>query len=456
MATSPQLTSELGAQLDGRLIAPSDNDYDQARTLFFRGFSRRPAAIALPASAEDVARVVGYARDEGLELAVRSGGHSSAGHGTSEGGIVLDLSQLRSLDVDADGHSAWAGSGLTAGEYTTGVGAHGLVTGFGDTPSVGIGGITLSGGLGFLVRKHGLTIDDLLAADLVTADGSLLRVDADSHPDLFWAIRGGGGNFGVVTRFHYRLHELDQILGGLLVLPASPESISSFVSAVAEAPDELSAVANAMLAPPMPFIPAEHHGKPVMMVLLVYAGPAESGEAAVASVRDVADPLVDMVKPLRYADIYELLGEGPSPALITSRNTFVDTVDTGAAATILDRLPQSTAPMRAVQLRVLGGAAARVPADATAFAHRGSGLMLNVAAMYENPDDTPAHREWVTGLSEALEDGGPSGYVGFYGHESEDRVRAAYPGATWERLVEVKRRYDPTNVFRLNQNISPE
>jgi FAD/FMN-containing dehydrogenase len=449
------MTSELRAQLDGQLITPGDPGYDDARKVFFHGFDRRPAAIARVTAAEDVARVVGLARDEGIELAVRSGGHSSAGHGTVDGGIVLDLSQLRSLEIDAEGRSAWADSGLTAGDYTKATGAHGLVTGFGDTPSVGIGGITLSGGLGFLLRKNGLTADDLLAADVVTADGSLLRVDDDNHPDLFWAIRGGGGNFGVVTRFQYRLHELDEVVGGMLMLPASPEVIASFVAAAAEAPDELSAVANVMLAPPMPFVPAEHHGKPVMIVLVVYAGPAEAGETAVAPLRGLAEPLVDMVKPIRYSEIYDLLGEGPTPALMLSRNTFVDTVDANAARTILERLPQSSAPMRAAQLRVLGGAAARVPADATAFAHRDRGLMVNVAAMYENPGDTPVHREWVTSLWEALADGEPSGYVGFYGEESEDRVRAAYPGATWDRLVEVKLRYDPTNLFRLNQNIPP-
>jgi FAD/FMN-containing dehydrogenase len=289
----------------------------------------------------------------------------------------------------------------------------------------------------------------------VTADGSLLQVDADSHPDLFWAIRGGGGNFGVVTRFKFRLHELSEIVGGMLMLPASPELVADFVTAASEAPDELSTVANVMLAPPMPFVPAEHHGKPVMIVLLVYAGPADAGRPVVARLRELAEPIVDMVKPMRYAELYELFPEAPSPALIMSRNTFADTLDAGAAATIFERLPQSTAPMRAAQIRVLGGAAARVPVDATAFAHRRRGLWLNVAAMYENPDDTPAHREWVTSLSEALEQGEPSGYVGFYGEVGEDRVRAAYHGPTWDRLVEVKRRYDPTNLFRLNQNVPP-
>src|SRR5919205_2780435 len=238
------IVSELRAALSGRVIVPGDADYDAARTVFYGGFDRRPAAIARVADAADVSRVVSLARESGLELAVRSGGHSSAGHSTTDGGIVIDLSQMKGLEIDLEQRTAWAETGLTAGEYTTAVGAHGLATGFGDTGSVGIGGITLGGGIGYLVRKHGLTIDDLLAADIVTADGRLLRVDAETHPDLFWAIRGGGGNFGVATRFQFRLHEVGTIVGGMLLLPATPQVIASFVSEAEAAPEELSTIAN--------------------------------------------------------------------------------------------------------------------------------------------------------------------------------------------------------------------
>ncbi len=220
----------LRAALNGRVISPDDAGYDQARTVFYGGFDHHPAVIVRVADATDVSRVVSLARETGLELAVRSGGHSNAGHSVSDGGIVLDLGEMRALDIDVAGRTAWAQTGLTAGEYTTTAGAHGLATGFGDTASVGIGGITLGGGVGFLVRKHGLTIDDLLAAEVVTADGQLLRADAETHPDLFWAIRGGGGNFGVATRFQFRLHPLGTIVGGILMLPAMPEVIASFVA----------------------------------------------------------------------------------------------------------------------------------------------------------------------------------------------------------------------------------
>src|SRR5215217_8714719 len=252
MPRSPSPTVELPrlrATVDGRVITPGDPGYDRARTIFYGGFERRPAAIVRPADAAGVAQVVGLARDRGLELAVRSGGHSLAGHSASDGGIVLDLSALTALEVDLEGGAAWAQAGLTAGAYTAQVGAHGLATGFGDTGSVGIGGLTLGGGVGYLVRKHGLTIDNLVSAEVVTADGRLLRVDAEEHPDLFWAIRGGGGNFGVVTRFHYWLHEVDEIVGGMLILPATPEVIASFVAEAEAAPEELSTIANVMTAP---------------------------------------------------------------------------------------------------------------------------------------------------------------------------------------------------------------
>jgi FAD/FMN-containing dehydrogenase len=443
---------QLRADLNGRVVAPDDPAYDQARAVFFRRFDHRPAAIVRAADASDVARVVSLARDTDLELAVRSGGHSNAGYGTSEGGIVLDLSQMRALDIDGEGRTAWAQAGLTAGEYTAAAAARGLATGFGDTGSVGIGGITLGGGVGFLVRKHGLTIDDLLAAELVTADGRLLRVNGDSHPDLFWAIRGGGGNFGVATRMKFRLHELDRIVGGMMMLPATPDVIASFVAEAEAAPEELSTIANVMLAPPMPFVPAEHHGRPIVMALLVYAGSGEAAERAVAPFRALATPIADMVRPMRYPEMYEL-GEGPQPVAAAMRNMFIDTVDRRTAETMIDYLREASAPMAAAQLRVLGGAMARVPADATAFAHRRRRIMLNVAAMYERLEEAPVHEGWATRFAAALNQREAGAYVGFLGDEGEARVREAYPGTTWDRLTVIKRRYDPTNLFRLNQNI---
>ena len=244
-ATASDVLGALRAVVAGRVIAPGTVEYDRARTVSY-GIDRRPAAVVRARSAADVSRVVRLAREHGLELAVRSGGHSPAGHGTTDGGIVLDLASLKDLDIDARRRTAWAGVGLTAGEYTAATAAHGLATGFGDTGSVGLGGITLSGGIGYLVRAHGLTIDNLLAADVVTADGELRRVDARTHPDLFWAIRGGGGNVGVATRLHYRLSEVDIVTGGTLVLPATPQTLVRYLAEALAAPEQLTTIATVM------------------------------------------------------------------------------------------------------------------------------------------------------------------------------------------------------------------
>ena len=291
--------------IQGRILTPEDPGYDAARTVFMGDVDRRPALIARPTDAADVARVIALARDSGAELAVRGGGHSPAGHSASDGGVVLDLRGLRELDIDVAGRTAWAGAGLTAGEYTTAAGEHGLATGFGDAGSVGIGGITLSGGVGFLVREHGMTIDQLLAAEIVTADGRVLEVDAERHPDLFWAIRGGGGNFGVVTRLRYRLHDVSEFTGGILVLPASADVLDGFLAEAEAAPDALSTIANVMGAPPMPFLPAEVHGRPIVLAMLAWTGDAAAGERALAPFRALAEPLADMLRPMPYAGMYQ-------------------------------------------------------------------------------------------------------------------------------------------------------
>jgi FAD/FMN-containing dehydrogenase len=454
--TANGVIESVRAALDGRVITAEDEGYDAARAVFYGGFDKRPAVIARPADAREVATVVSVAREVGAELAIRSGGHSPAGHSVSEGGIVLDLSAMKGLDIDADGRTAWAQTGLTAGEYTAAAGAFGLATGFGDTGSVGLGGLTTGGGVGFLVRKHGLTIDDLLAAEVVTADGEILQADEEAHPDLFWAIRGGGGNFGVATRFRYRLHPLDGIVGGMLILPATPQAISSFVAEAEAAPEELSTIANVMVAPPMPFLPAEAHGQLVIMALVCWSGEIEAGERALEPFRSLASPLADFVRPMPYPEIYSLFGdaaEGPGPAQGVTRSFFVDAVDVDAGEAITEHLRASTAPMSVAQLRVLGGAAGRVPAAQTAYAHRERRVMAVLGAVYGDAAETPEHEAWVTGFMEALQDGSPGVYVNFLGDEGQARVREAYPGATWDRLAAVKRRYDPENLFRLNQNI---
>jgi FAD/FMN-containing dehydrogenase len=441
-------------EVAGQVIRPGDADYDKARVVFLGGVDRRPAVIVRVANTADVARVIALARDTGMPLAVRSGGHSGAAHSVVDDGIVLDLADMRTLKIDPERRTASAETGLTAAEFSKAADEHGLAIGFGDTGSVGIGGITLGGGVGYLVRMYGLTIDDLLAADIVTADGHLHHVDAETDPDLFWAIRGGGGNFGVATRFQYRLHPVSAIVGGMMMLPATADTIASFIALSEAAPEELTTIANVMPAPPMPFVPVEHHGKIVIFAMICYAGAVEAGERAVAPFRALATPIVDMVKPGRYPEMYPPDAEDYHPNA-TSRTMFIDRVDRGVADTILEHLGASTAPMRVAQLRVLGGAMARVPVEATAFAHRRSRIMVNCAAICERPEEMAMHAPWVTGFAAALRQGDAGAYVNFLADEGPARIRAAYPGATWDRLAAIKRRYDPNNLFRLNQNIPP-
>jgi FAD/FMN-containing dehydrogenase len=455
-ATSPNLDVEsLRRALAGQVFTPEDAGYDDAHRLFVPVYDGvRPAVIAQVADTSDIATVLTTARETGLPLAIRSGGHSAAGHSTADGGIVIDVRGLKSLEIGLESKTAWADSGLTAAEYSNETNARGLATGLGDTGSVGLGGITLGGGIGFLVRKYGMTIDSLLAAEVVTANGEVVHADAESHPDLFWAIRGGGGNFGVATRFKLRLQPLEKIVGGVMVLPATTDSIVGFIAEAEEAPEELSTIANVMNCPPLPFVPEEIHGSLVIMALVAWCGDIDEGEKVMDRLRGLAQPIADMVQVMPYPEIYGPEDEEYRP-LAVARTFWADSFHPATAETILGYLEDSDAPMRVAQLRVLGGAMARVPNEATAFAHRNRNMMINVASFYEGPDDRPRREAWVSDLAKALSDGDLSGYVGFLSDEGEERVRAAYPGGTWDRLRRVKAQYDPDNVFRLNQNIPP-
>ena len=446
--------TRLRAATHARIVVPADPDYEALRTVVYGGLDIRPALIVRVRDAADVAATLAIARDTGLPIAVRGGGHSVAGHSMVEGGIVIDTREMTAIEIDREAGTAWAEAGVTAGELSVAATAQGLAIGFGDTGSVGIGGITLGGGVGYLVRKFGLTIDNLLAADVVTADGRVLRASANEHEDLFWAIRGGGGNFGVVTRFQYRLQPLDGIYGGILVLPATRETVAGFIAAAEAASDELSTIANVMPAPPMPFIPEALHGRTVIFATLAYAGDQAAGEAAVAPFRALATPLMDMLRPMAYPELFPPEDDSYHPVAV-SRNLYLDHVDEGVADVMLGFLADSDASLRAAQLRVLGGASARVPVDATAYAHRKSRIMVNVANFVDGPDDRPVRERWVERFAAALDQGDDGVYVNFLGDEGAARIRAAYPGETWDRLRAIKAKYDPTNVFRRNQNIPP-
>ena len=442
------------ANLSGRVVTPADPNYDQTRAVFYGGIDKRPTAIARVANVDDVRRVIRAARDEGYELAIRSGGHSVVGHSTTDGGLVLDLRDMSRIDVDPDAATAWVETGATALQVTEALSKHGRVIGFGDSGSVGVGGITLGGGIGFLVRKFGLTIDSLIAAEVVTADGRHRCVDEEHEADLFWAIRGGGGNFGVVTRLRFRLHPLPQFTGGILILPATVETIAGFAAASMSAPDELSTIGNIMPAPPMPFLPPEVHGRLIILAFIAFVGDDQSAKRAIAPFRSLATPLADMVKPGPYTAMYQPEDPNYHPTAV-ARTMFVDSISLDSAETIHEYLTKSDATVRVAQLRALGGAVARVPADATAYAHRSKPMLVNVAAFYQGDADREVRRAWVTDFAYALQPKENGAYVGFLNDDGDDRIQAAYPGATLDRLASIKAAYDPTNLFRLNQNIAP-
>ena len=445
----------LGGSLNGRLVTAGDADYDALRQVHNAAMDAFPLAIVRAADARDVARTVLFARDNDLELAVRGGGHSVAGHSTVEGGLVLDLGEMRGIHIDPEARLAWAQPGLTAIEVTEAAAAHGLAIPFGDSGSVGIAGLTLGGGIGWLVRKHGLTIDSLVSVEIVTADGRQLVASETENQDLFWAVRGGGGNFGVVTRFQFRLSPVGMVFGGALLLPATADVLRALVPIAASAPRELTTISFFMGAvPPMPFVAPEHIGKPGIAIMFVYDGDPESGAAAIAPFRAVATPLGEMTTPMPYPVIYNFTADASQRAAGVVRSAFFDTLDDGAVTAILDGMAnRPAAAMTFTQIRVLGGAMADVAGGDTAFAHRGATVMVAIHAMYEG-DGGPS-TAWADAFYAALAPKATGVYSNFLGDEGEARIRAAYPAATYERLVDVKRRYDPTNLFRRNQNIRP-
>lgn len=446
---------ELRKKFDGQMAAPGDVNYDHLRASLYGGFDYHPAAIVRPTNADQVAQVVTLARQSGLELAIRSGGHSLAGHSLSHGGIVLDLVNMQDLQIDRSARFAWAQSGLTAGKYTAAAAAQGLVTGFGDTATVGLGGLTTGGGMGYLVRKLGLTIDQLLAAEVVTADGQLVYTDDKTHPDLFWALRGGGGNFGVITRFKFQLQPLEKVFGGILILPATADTIAGAIEIAQAACEDLSIIGVAMKAPPMPFLPAEVHGKMVLMLYLVYSGALTTADAAVAPLRSLATPLADMLRPLDYPEMFIEEAGGDFHPVIASQTFFSKGIDRSTAQAVLERLELSTAMMSLFQFRVLGGAVSRVPENATAYAHRKETLLIYLMAMYANPAEQPLHQTWVDELAELCPKNGSGRYINFMGAAEVSILRKAYPEATWTRLSRIKHKYDPQNIFRRNFNIPP-
>jgi FAD/FMN-containing dehydrogenase len=443
------------ATLSGTILLPGSEGYDTAREVNNALYDKRPIAIVRAADAADVARTVTLAAETGVELAIKSGGHSVAGHSNTDG-ILLDLGAMRGLHIDPERRMAWAQPGLTAAEYTNAAGAHGLATPFGDTGNVGIAGLTLGGGIGFLVRKYGLAIDHLVSVELVTADGRIVTASEDQNADLFWAVRGGGGNFGVVTRFQYRLVPVGQTFSGALFLPLTRDVLRGLVPVAASAPEELSTISFIMPVPPLPVVPEEHHFKPSLVVMFVHASDdIEAGQAALAPFRALATPLAEAAFPMPYPGIYDFTAEGGKRGNGVVRSMFLETLDDAAVDTILARVAAPSSPTAMTEIRVLGGAMARVPAEATAFAHRDANVLVALITTFEDAAEQPIHEAWTQAYFEELRPKAAGVYSNFVANEGEGRIREAYPSATYARLAEVKRRWDPANLFRLNQNIRP-
>ncbi len=447
---------DLESALAGKLITAESDEYGQARKVQNIDFDRHPLAIVRAANTQDVSFAIRFARRHGLRVAVRSGGHSVAGHSMVDDAIVVDLSHMKGIEIDPATGVARVQPGVTSGQLAPVAAQHGLAISTGDTSSVGFGGLATGGGIGFMVRKHGLTIDHMLAAEVVTADGEIITASKDEHPELFWAIRGGGGNLGVVTEFTFQLKQVGTILGGDLLLPASREVIRGYLDYTVNAPDGLSTIAHVMHAPPAPFVPADMVGSLVLAIIVCWTGDLQEGEAAVAPLRSLATPVADTVRPMSYPDIYLSTEHQAAPHGAVLRTMFADELSDDTLDAFIRGIQWASSPYSVVHLRGLGGQMSRVSKDATAFAHRDRRYMMAIIAVWLDPnEDAAPHHAWAEDLWNQVRQEGIGAYVNFVGDEGEDRIRDAYPSETYERLARVKQAYDPANVFSLNQNIRP-
>jgi FAD/FMN-containing dehydrogenase len=450
----------LRARFAGPLLRPSDECYEQARSIWNAAIRRRPALIARCTGTADVLAALRFARDKGLEISVRGGGHAVAGHALCDGGVLIDLSPMSYVRVDPRSRTARAGGGALWSHVDRETQAFGLAVTGGIVTHTGIGGLTLGGGIGHLMRKLGLAIDNLISCDVVTADGTFVTASKDDHDDLFWGLRGGGGNFGIVTSFQYKLHPVGPtVLAGLLMYPLSEaaEVLAYFRDYVTRAPDEVGILGNLRLAPPLPVVPSSLHGRPIVALVVCYAGAIDDGKKELEALRRFKISAVDAIAPKPYLAHQAMFdaafphGRGyywKSCALPALSDKMIDV--------LIRQAERITSPYSAMPLFTLGGAVARVPEDATAFSHRSAQHNLNVVAAWAIDDPEPErHVTWVRETWEAMQPFASGTYVNFMSDEPADRLRVVYGPDKYNRLVALKRRYDPDNVFRHNQNIVP-
>ncbi|HKG91012.1 MAG TPA: FAD-binding oxidoreductase [Gemmatimonadaceae bacterium] len=437
----------------GEVLRPGEARYDEARRVWNGMIDRRPAVIVRAANTEDVRRAIAFARAQGLPVAVRGGGHNAAGLAVCDDGLVIDLSAMRRIGVDPARRIAWADGGATWAELDAATQAHGLATTGGLISSTGIAGLTLGGGIGWLMRRHGLACDNLIAAEVVTADGRVVRASETENPELLWGLRGGGGNFGVVTTLEYRLHPVGpMILGGMLVHPLARagEVLRFYRDFTAAAPEALTVFAVLLVSP---------EGAPILALLPAWFGPIEEGQALLRPLREFGPPLADQVAPMPYTALQTMLDAGfPSGLQVYWRGAFLSELSDGLIDAAVARSAASPSPLSAIVFEQLGGAVARVGREETAFDHRAAAFNLAVIGRWSDPADAERNIAWTRGTTDVFRPFTSGGaYVNYLGlGEGADRVRAAYGPEKFARLVTLKRQYDPTNVFRFNQNIPPD
>jgi FAD/FMN-containing dehydrogenase len=446
--------------LHGEMVKPGDGGYDESRAIWNGAHDARPALIARCTDASDVRHAVGFARSEGLDVAVRGGSHSIPGFSTVEGGIVIDLSPMKGIEVDVGAATVRAEGGVIWGELDAATQEHGLATTGGLVSTTGVAGFTLGGGIGWLMRKHGLACDNLRSAEVVTADGQVLTASATENPDLLWGLRGGGGNFGVVTSFEFDLHPVGPtVASGPVFYPGdrAEEILRFYREFVKTVPDELTTFANLLTAPPAPFLPEEWHGKKLVALVGCYSGDPDEGMKALQPLRDLGDPVADLVGPMPYVQMQSLLDDlYPRGTNAYMKAGYLSDLDDHAIETAIRYHQDATSPASEIHLHHFGGAVARADADETAYGERQAPYVLNIIAMSHEPGGLDTHIDWAQRLYADIEPSLTGGaYINFLSAEGEDRVRAAYGGEKFDRLRALKDRYDPTNLFHLNQNIPP-
>jgi FAD/FMN-containing dehydrogenase len=455
---APDVIAALASQLQGRVVLPDDADFAEARCVHFTS-DAMPAMIVRPATASDVAATVRFAREHDVEMVVRSGGHSLSRYSIIEGGVVLDLSAMKALEFDAETRIARLSAGLTWGEVAATLNPHGLGLSSGDNATVGVGGLATGGGIGWFVRKYGLTVDRIRSIEVVTAEGEVVTASASEHPDLFWAMRGGSGNFGIATAFEVELHPAGMVYGGAVFYDAREAAtvLPAFARYAASAPDELTAMGLVMPAPPAPFIPPEMQGKPVVALALVYSGDFDEGARVVDPLRKLGTPIADIVGPMPYPAIFQFTEDAsPLNQRLQAHSVMLGSVDDALINAVLTSGATDVQGLSAVfQLRMLGGAMRRGDADSCAFAQRDKGALVMAVAYGYDEAGAARHEAWANRLGEAMRPFGTGAYVGFLMGDGQERINEVYPPATLARLRQVKRRYDPTNFFHHNLNIEP-